>query len=344
MALASASVFLGVLVSEAAVRVSGLAPAVSRIETDVPTSPFRRTSDPLLGYELKASFRHPDGDGIETNSRGLRDRERAVPKPAGTRRVALLGDSVVMGLFLASNGDTIPAQLERQLAPQGVEVLGFGVKGYCTQAEVRVFEKRGLDLGVDLALVVFVRDDHVNRNRDASRYFVRRRPAWAASVFHVSHLFRLLALRLDLWGIRADLDPAYARARNEAAFDRDNVDAGLRRLADLAAQRGFRAAVLVWPSFERRPVDPDNLFEAGPGGSLRVEATAARHGIPVVRLSDRFRADLARRREGGERGDARRVYTFDGMHPNRTGAAAAAAIIHELLREHPEWLGAPRIT
>lgn len=342
LALGAALVAAGL--GEVAVRASGLAPGVDRVTTDAVASPFRLSDDPVLGYELKPSFRHPDADGIETNSRGLRDPERVVPKPGDVRRLALLGDSVAMGLYLTRGAQTIAGQLEARLAADRVEVMNFGVKGYCTQAEVRYFETRGAGLGTDLALVLFLRNDHRNFNGDVAKGFAYSRPAWTQGLFLRSHLFRLAAFRLDLWGFRAQLDPDYAEARNLAAFEDDNVDAGLRRLAQLGRERGFRAAVLVWPHFAREgPVDPDGLFEAADPARMKIETIATRHGLEVVRLSRHFGADHARRAASGETRDAQQLYTFDGMHPNPVGAAASAELIHTLLRERPAWLGPPAL-
>lgn len=329
---------------EVVIRTTGLAPALDRVTTDAAASPFRLSADPVLGYELKPSFRHPDADGIETNSRGLRDPERVVPKPPGMRRIALLGDSVAMGLYLTSGAQTIAGRLEARLVADRVEVMNFGVKGYSTQAEVRYFETRGAGLGTDLALVLFLRNDHRNFNGDVAKGFAYPRPAWTQGLFLRSHLFRLAAFRLDLWGFRAQLDPEYAEARNLAAFEDDNVDAGLRRLAQLGREQGFRAAVLVWPHFAREgPVDPDGLFEPADPARMKVETIAARHGLEVVRLSKHFGADHARRAAAGETRDAQQFYTFDGMHPNPAGAAATAERIHALLRERPAWLGPPTL-
>jgi hypothetical protein len=343
-ALACASVLLAAAIGEGVVRATRLAPGLDRVAVDAEASPFRLSDDPVLGYELKPSFRRP-GEAVETSSRGLRDPERAVPKPQGVRRIALLGDSVAMGLYLESGAQTIAGRLEARLMADRVEVMNFGVKGYATQAEVRYFETRGAGLGTDVALVLFLRNDHRNFNGDVAQGFAYPRPARTEAAFVRSHLFRLFAFRLDLWGFRAQLDPAYAEARNQAAFEDDNVDAGLRRLAELGRAQGFRAAVLVWPHFAREgPVDPEGLFEPGEPGRMKVETIAARHGLEAVRLSALFAADLARRREAGERRDAPELYTFDGMHPNPTGAEATAELIHALLRGRPAWLGPPPLS
>ncbi len=72
-----------------------------------------------------------DGAEYHTNSLGFRDREFSVPKPAGTLRMAVLGDSFIEGLA-EKQGDTIPKVLERELQTKykgPVEVMNCGVRG-----------------------------------------------------------------------------------------------------------------------------------------------------------------------------------------------------------------------
>jgi hypothetical protein len=69
---------------------------------------------------------------IRINSAGYRDREHALSKPPGTLRIAMLGDSTMVGLGLRFE-DTIPAVLERSL-PRS-EVLNFAGQGYNIEAQ-----------------------------------------------------------------------------------------------------------------------------------------------------------------------------------------------------------------
>jgi len=72
---------------------------------------------------------------IRVNSGGLRDRERIVPRPRQTLRVAALGSSEAAA-FEVPLEETFEAEIERNLAPliarrgNHVEVLNFGVPGY----------------------------------------------------------------------------------------------------------------------------------------------------------------------------------------------------------------------
>lgn len=335
--LATGSVVLGLALCELLVRLLGLAPGIDRIRPTDPASPFRMSEDPILGYELKPGF-HGE-DGIETNSRGLRDLERPLAKAPGEKRIILLGDSVVMGLYLDRREYTIPAQLEALLP--GVEVLNFGVRGYSTLPEVELLRLKGLDYRPDLVIVIFLRNDHRNQNGDISKPFVRRRPRWAERLFVASHLFRLLALRTDLYHFRAELDPNYDEHRNQAAMGTDNVASGLDLLARLAHEYGFRTLVAVWPSFlPGGIVNPHGLFEDEGETRMKVETLAARRGIPTVRLSAYFRAQYRERRAvpGFSGEDPKDYYTADGMHPTKRGAAATAAILKQILEERPELL------
>ncbi len=92
---------------------------------------FRLSSDPQVGYELLPGAQ----DGADSiSSKGLRDREYSVTKPAGVFRIAVIGDSVAFG-FEIPQREAMPKALERLLHRPGPsapphEVLNFGVEGY----------------------------------------------------------------------------------------------------------------------------------------------------------------------------------------------------------------------
>jgi lysophospholipase L1-like esterase len=64
---------------------------------------------------------------------------------------------------------------------------------------------------------------------------------------------------------------------------------------------------------------------------MRVETLAARHDIPVVRLSQAFTRDYVQR--GGGQPKPRTLYTLDGMHPTPEGARVAATVLARLMQE-----------
>jgi hypothetical protein len=86
-------------------------------------------------------------------------------KPAGTYRIALLGDSMVYGSGLKGAEDevamTFGAKLEaalREERPQ-LQVLNFGVVGYNTEQEVILYEQTARAYQPDLLLLFFFSND-----------------------------------------------------------------------------------------------------------------------------------------------------------------------------------------
>jgi hypothetical protein len=127
------SVALSLIIGEIMVRVAGLAPEIIPINTRE-NQAFKISSNPVLGYELRENALYSDmehGIGNKTNSHGQWDRERKYEKPAGIRRIILLGDSIVLAgdVFEMSNGNGMSARLEKILGEDRVEVLNFGVTG-----------------------------------------------------------------------------------------------------------------------------------------------------------------------------------------------------------------------
>lgn len=70
---------------------------------------------------------------VDTNAHGFRDKARTLDKPAGTLRIAVLGDSFVEALQVPFD-QTTTARLEALLAPRfpghAIEVMNFGVSNY----------------------------------------------------------------------------------------------------------------------------------------------------------------------------------------------------------------------
>ena len=99
----------------------------------------------------------------EISSQGLRDDEVSIPKPEGTTRVLVLGDSVAYGKAVAKD-KTFPnlaeSALQDILGP--IEVINSGVSGYTTYNELQYYLTQGRQFDADVVLLALCMNDVVN--------------------------------------------------------------------------------------------------------------------------------------------------------------------------------------
>ncbi len=107
------------------------------------------------------SFR---GFSISTDEHGFRGPSHAIPKPAGTKRVLFLGDSVTIG-WGVDDDETFVELTEKALSEttgESWECVNSGHMGYDTTQELATFEEVGLLYEPDLVVLVFVDNDVVS--------------------------------------------------------------------------------------------------------------------------------------------------------------------------------------
>jgi lysophospholipase L1-like esterase len=123
--------------------------------------------DPELGWKHRPGAEDTYwGARVKINSYGMRGPERGPAKPAGVRRVLVLGDSVVFGLGLEDDAETLPARLERELeetADFPVECLDAAVCGWSPWQHQRFLAREGERWQPDLVLLGFVLNDVTER-------------------------------------------------------------------------------------------------------------------------------------------------------------------------------------
>lgn len=338
---------LGCLAAELTVRASGRAPDVLKIRPGMKDSAFANSDNPVLGYELEPNYRHAAPNNIENfayvNAAGQRDVERVEQRTDGVPRVLLLGDSVAMGLGIADLDDTISRRMEEHFDGR-VEVLNFGVAGYCTRGQVELLETKGLAYDPDVVCVIFVDNDYEDSNSQAS-YYKFERPGWAESLFLSSDAFRMAALRFDWWHFRAEIDRDYGKTRNQLALERQSVEKGVRRLKALSESHDFEVLLAIWPTFTpKAAVDRPKAHGVETAlEPLRIETLAEQAGIATMRLSGVFVDDHAARAAEGEKRSPDVLYTRDDprdvMHPNELGADVAARALVRALEADPRYLG-----
>ncbi len=171
--LLTGSVCVALLIVEAALRIGGY----SHFNPSI--------ADPALGYALRpnaSGWWRKEGIAFVTiNSAGMRDRERALTKPPGTFRIAVLGDSFAEA-FQVSAEKTFWSVLEQRaqecasdpavaFAGKKVEVLNFGVSGFSTARELIQLRDRVWQYQPDLVLLlVTTRNDIRDNSRAINRY------------------------------------------------------------------------------------------------------------------------------------------------------------------------------
>ena len=112
----------------------------------------------LLRLEPDVAVTHRSGEFdyvFHTNSLGLRGREVAESKPAGHRRLVVLGDSFVAGVGVADE-DVFTEQLARHWSQQNVEVINVGRAGTSTIREVTLFRQIGQRFDPDAVLLSLI--------------------------------------------------------------------------------------------------------------------------------------------------------------------------------------------
>ncbi len=118
--------------------------------------------DPDVGRVHQPNVLGKNGVPV-TNSSGMREKEYALPKPTGTFRVILLGDSFVFGRGVRA-ADRMGARLEELLRersswPGEIECLHVGVSSWNARAECE-FLRRNLDsYDPDLVIQLLVHND-----------------------------------------------------------------------------------------------------------------------------------------------------------------------------------------
>lgn len=242
-------------------------------------------------------MRYPDGGHwtVNTNSRGLRGRtEYAQPKPPGTIRIVVLGDSFTFGEEV-DDDDTYCAQLNALLA--GTEVLNLGVHGYGHDQMLIYLTEEGVGYSPDIVIVGFVTED-VQRNVVQFKDYAKPRFSVSGGRLHLHNrhlhapeeMIRREFLRskaLDLLVI------FYQNARwqwRSTQEEMETVTSALLR--EMAATSRAAGAV---PLYVYLPVlgELAQVSQEPFAGEEWLDAVCRAHGIDMVSLRPAFNAALA---------------------------------------------------
>lgn len=322
-----------------AVRILDLGPQIAAVRHDN----YRFSSNPQLQYELAPGS--PD-EGEVMNDDSMRDRTFSVEKPAGTFRVACIGDSITYG-FSIPRADSYPKRLEYLLntygggSAQQFEVMNFGVPGYNLKQIVETVSERVLKYNPDLIVYGYC----LNDPQDISLEFLKLlasltsaerkfRFASEAEGFWVSHsrLARLAAYlrqRSTTEGqatggrvyatadpenvaLRNSTDGEYFTALHAGGEGRRNLDTSFDSLAAMLADADIPLHLFIFPVTNK--LEPYQLDEA----HRWVAELAAARQFHVYDLLDDYRAYQKATNKG--------VY-FDYLHPDVAGSHYTAMVM-----------------
>lgn len=233
-ALSGFTVALTLLLLEALVRLIPLYPDTFALPD--PTRGWRYQPG-MTGVWVNASCLGQIRNTVTLNSHALHDVEQSYAKPAGARRILVIGDSVVAA-FEVPVEQMFTRLLEARLNAAGdalYNVVAAGHQGYGTDLEWLYYEQEGRRYQADVVLLVMqphndFRDNHPGLRDNAppgTPYFtlaadggltLHQPPAGQDALLgSVSRLYRLIQARLSLIQPRAQPDEAaYRRMIDES--------------------------------------------------------------------------------------------------------------------------------
>ena len=157
------AIIVGVTAMEVILRVAGI------------SYPLFTQADEWTGFALRPGvegWQTDEGTAyVKINDVGMRDRQHAKEKPAGTFRVAVLGDSFAEARQVEED-ETFWKLMEGQLQTcagerKTIEVLNFGVSGFGTTQEFLQLHHRIWEYHPDLILLAFTTGNDVRNNSAA---------------------------------------------------------------------------------------------------------------------------------------------------------------------------------
>ncbi len=253
------------------------------------------------------------------NALGFRDRDHPLAKPAGTFRVAVIGDSIALGQGVHAD-EAFAWVLEAQLRHAGIEaeVMLFAVTGYSTMQEFPLLDM-AWRYRPDLVVWAYALNDPAdpvfdNANGELGVYFDR-------PTSYLGEYLRGLVHRVR-FRIRTRDCPAEWHAKLHCGY-RDEID---RQFGEIAAAAKAQATPIVVALL---PVIPQQ-------GSFReyslraihadLRELARRHGLPVIDSLDAWEGvDVAAVQLTAPDG------THDPWHPNARGHALIGAYLAQQL-------------
>jgi hypothetical protein len=277
---------------------------------------YNRRVNNFLYYKLEPNLNISEyGGRLITNSLGMADQEYSIDRPAGIRRIVLIGDSIARGMG-ATHGKNFEALLElelnrfhRESGVDGYEILNLAVGGYRITQMLYVLDILAPRFSPQVYIVAF------------SNVSIFRK--WGDHIGQLVHdgidlhypWLKELVRRADL---RPDDDPITLDAKL-APYRLETLNNVLDNMAKSARKQGAGLIVILVPSVG----DYTSILQSFEG----IEELILRLDIPVINLLDTF--------AGLENLEPYRVSTYN-QHPTEAGHRLIFYKLFERLKANPQ--------
>ncbi len=342
---------LALVVAEIVVRVAKPDAQIFQIQKGM----VRLSPDGKIRYELVPRYISPRRDVI-INEHGMRNPPVTSDKPPGTRRIAVIGDSIAFGMG-AANDEHFSRHLEAALASrtnaftEPVEVLNFGVPGYNIEQIAATLETRAAPLAPDLVLYLYCLNDPQETSRELE-VLLTRSTLTAAEQNRIKDIWRIgheTAHRWHTWRLvryrlAARRETLQSRTRHDKGIQDDmrvildghgvryfkelyrtpdahsRLLAGLDSLAEWQTKSGVPVFLVIVPVFMQLDDYPlQNLHDM-------VKTAAEERSLTVMDLLSVYQALLRTQKI---------PFFADPLHPNAFGYAVAAHAVADALEKLP---------
>lgn len=286
--------------------------------------PVLYVSHPTIGYFIAPNQETTGRPGVRISINGFGMRSDKIPKdkPAGVKRVMIIGDSLSYGGSYIDQNDIYPHLLQENLLKMfrpvtnnrsNIEVLNLSTNAWGPQHQLAYLGEFGT-FGTDLAVIALPMGD-LNRplyHLASLPFFEKKNPPHYGVVEVLGHL---------LWRARGYVVGVEYGDYAEAIAER-NIEA-LKSIAALFESRGGKVAVVMTPY--REDVRAGKLNEGQRGLYERLSAVFSVNGRKFYVSNDFFVTQTGQKQLD--------VYYHDTMHFNKEGHRLFA----EYLKTLPLW-------
>jgi lysophospholipase L1-like esterase len=284
--------------------------------------------NPYLLFEFAPGIRREQSVVVTINKLGMRGPEVEMPKPDGVRRFITTGDSSVFG-FGVEDSEVFSAYAADQCGYK-VESINAAVPGYSTFQSINLLRLRGLKTEPDLFVIGNIWSDNnfdsfIDKELMAT-YSGYEQSNWGQlkEVLSLSSIYRVAD-----WKLRVSKRAKHARkvgwtlgSANHLGARRVDINdyaQNLETMVQMAKSIGAEVLFMLLANEEDiNQVSGDRAWT--PYREVMAE-TADRHGAPMLRIGDLFRAT----------GMSKEQLFLDEMHPTKMGHQVIGKALADLL-------------